>query len=128
MCGPLCQLERDGLNLRDNYSAERNGAYWDQRPVATTARLIEIGSVMGFWFVRAFLTRDKEAAASNLRGVLTSLGPAFVKIGQVASSRPDVVPPAYLKELEKLQDRIPPFNNAEAFESAVKSIHSMQIS
>ena len=82
--------------LRNNYSAERNGAYWDRRPVVTTARLLEIGSVFGLWFVRSFLARDEEAAASRLRDVLTSLGPAFVKIGQVASSRPDVVPPSVL--------------------------------
>lgn len=33
---------------------------------------------------------------------------------QAVSSRPDVVPPAYLSELEKLQDRIPPFSDADA--------------
>lgn len=48
--------------------------------------------------------------------VLVSLGPAFVKIGQALSSRPDVLPPAYLQELEKLQDRIPPFSTEAAFE------------
>lgn len=49
--------------------------------------------------------------------VLVSLGPAFVKIGQALSSRPDVLPPAYLHELEKLQDRIPPFSTEDAFKS-----------
>jgi predicted unusual protein kinase regulating ubiquinone biosynthesis (AarF/ABC1/UbiB family) len=43
------------------------------------------------------------AAAKYLTSVLTTLGPAFVKIGQAVSSRPDVVPPLYLKELESLQ-------------------------
>ena len=33
---------------------------------------------------------------------------------QAVSSRPDVVPPAYLSELEKLQDRIPPFSDTDA--------------
>ena len=33
---------------------------------------------------------------------------------QAVSSRPDVTPPDYLKELEKLQDQIPPFPDAEA--------------
>lgn len=33
---------------------------------------------------------------------------------QAVSSRPDVTPPSYLKELEKLQDQIPPFDDAEA--------------
>ena len=33
---------------------------------------------------------------------------------QAVSSRPDVAPPSYTRELEKLQDQIPPFSNADA--------------
>eukprot|EP00775_Hariotina_reticulata_P007778 gene7778-7976_t len=51
-----------------------------------------------------------------MREVLVGLGPAFVKIGQALSSRPDILPPAYLTELELLQDRIPPYPDAEAVE------------
>lgn len=36
------------------------------------------------------------------------LGPAFVKIGQAVSSRPDAVPPVYIKQLEYLQVPPPP--------------------
>jgi predicted unusual protein kinase regulating ubiquinone biosynthesis (AarF/ABC1/UbiB family) len=42
------------------------------------------------------------------------LGPAFVKIGQALSSRPDIMPPVWLEELEQLQDRIPPFPSDDA--------------
>ena len=42
------------------------------------------------------------------------MGPAFVKIAQAVSSRPDVVPPTYLDELAMLQDRIAPFSTTEA--------------
>ena len=38
----------------------------------------------------------------------------IVILVQAVSSRPDVVPPAYLSELEKLQDRIPPFSDDDA--------------
>ena len=34
---------------------------------------------------------------------------------QAVSSRPDILPPIYLAELEKLQDQIPPFSNADAY-------------
>lgn len=103
------------MDLRGNYNAEKNGAYWDRRPVVTTSRLVQIGSVFGVWYLRSIVDRDASTSASRLRSLLTSLGPAFVKIGQVASSRPDVVPPLYLKELEKLQDRIPAFDDSLAF-------------
>ena len=36
--------------------------------------------------------------------------------GQAVSSRPDVAPPSYTAELEKLQDQIPPFSSAEAMD------------
>ena len=44
----------------------------------------------------------------RLRMVLVDLGPTFVKLGQVLSVRPDIVPTDVLKELELLQDSVPP--------------------
>ena len=46
--------------------------------------------------------------AVRLREALEELGPTFVKLGQVLSRRPDLVPRVYLEELEKLQDRAAP--------------------
>ncbi|KPN72592.1 ubiquinone biosynthesis regulatory protein kinase UbiB [Neisseria sp. 83E34] len=46
----------------------------------------------------------------RLRLALESLGPVFVKFGQVLSTRPDLIPHDYAVELAKLQDRVPPFD------------------
>lgn len=46
--------------------------------------------------------------ATALREILSELGPTYVKIGQVLSTRPDLLPEPYVRELEKLQDQAPP--------------------
>jgi ubiquinone biosynthesis protein len=45
---------------------------------------------------------------------LTALGPAYIKFGQILSTRPDVVGPEMALELQVLQDKLPPFAMAEA--------------
>ena len=45
---------------------------------------------------------------------LTALGPAYIKFGQVLSTRPDVVGDKMARELRVLQDKLPPFSVAEA--------------
>lgn len=63
---------------------------------------------------------EKEVARlsryERLRLVLEELGPTFIKLGQLLSIRPDLVPPALVEELSKLQDQAPPFSFTEAKE------------
>ena len=56
----------------------------------------------------ARLTRE-ESMARRVRLVLEELGPTFVKLGQMLSQRPDILPPAYLRELAKLREHVKPF-------------------
>jgi hypothetical protein len=46
--------------------------------------------------------------AAAFRARLVELGPAFIKLGQVLSTRPDLLPPAYIEELSSLQDGVDP--------------------
>jgi ubiquinone biosynthesis protein len=62
---------------------------------------------------RRLLFRGRPVASprgvpQRLRLALEELGPTFVKLGQVLSTRPDILPPAYVAELSKLQDTVPP--------------------
>ena len=54
-------------------------------------------------------TEPPESRAVRLRKVLEELGPTFIKLGQILSVRPDLVPLDLCYELSKLQDRVPPF-------------------
>ena len=50
----------------------------------------------------------------RIRLTLESLGPIFVKFGQVLSTRRDLLPEDIANELAKLQDQVPPFSNEES--------------
>ncbi|HEY8291411.1 MAG TPA: AarF/ABC1/UbiB kinase family protein [Thermomicrobiales bacterium] len=49
---------------------------------------------------------------AELRQALEELGTTFIKLGQILSTRPDLLPPAYIAELQKLQDAVPPVPTA----------------
>jgi ubiquinone biosynthesis protein len=57
--------------------------------------------------------RGTALIGERIRRVLEELGPTFIKIGQVASLRQDLLPPDIVAELAKLQDEVPPFSYQE---------------
>ncbi|PIR23290.1 MAG: hypothetical protein COV44_03675 [Deltaproteobacteria bacterium CG11_big_fil_rev_8_21_14_0_20_45_16] len=49
----------------------------------------------------------------QLRKAFEELGPTFIKLGQIMSTRPDLLPPEYIAEFSKLRDDVPPFSFIE---------------
>ena len=66
------------------------------------------------------LPDPKESRSARLRMALEELGPVFVKFGQLLSTRPDIVPADMVRELDRLQDNVPPFD-ADQFTAIVES-------
>lgn len=74
------------------------------------------------WYVRAlvwllpsrYLIPARRPQAERLRLALESLGPVFIKFGQMLSTRRDLLPDDIALELSKLQDRVPPFSGIQA--------------
>lgn len=57
---------------------------------------------------------EEDTIAKRVTLALEELGPTFVKLGQLLSTRPDVVPEEFIQEFRRLQDRVQPFDAAEA--------------
>ncbi len=78
-------------------------------------------------FVKKFAKSSQEIApqysiAERSRMVLEDLGPTFIKLGQVLSTRPDLVPGSFIAEFEKLLDRVPPISFHEVSDQITMSL------
>ena len=60
--------------------------------------------------------------AKRLRAALEELGPTFSKLGQVLSTRPDLLPPEYIEELAMLQSHVPPMPESEVVQVAEQEL------
>jgi ubiquinone biosynthesis protein len=74
------------------------------------------------WFVRLLARRQDEPRGQRLREALETLGPIYVKFGQVLSTRRDLLPLDIADELARLQDRVPPFPSEIAVAEIERSL------
>ncbi|APB73877.1 MULTISPECIES: ABC1 kinase family protein [Paenibacillus] len=74
--------------------------------------LFQLLSLPRKWLTRE--TPESKTLGERIRLVLEDLGPAFIKLGQLASTRADLLPEPIIRELVKLQDQVPPFSSETA--------------
>ena len=67
---------------------------------------------------------DLAAKARAFRERLVELGPAYIKLGQVLSTRPDLLPKPYIDELEHLQDEVPPMPFEQVERTIEEELHA----
>jgi ubiquinone biosynthesis protein len=89
--------------------------------------LLPASARLALWLARLIERRSATPAANRLATALTALGPTYVKLGQFLATRPDVVGVVLARDLESLQDKMPPFPQAEA-ERAVEAALDRRLS
>lgn len=99
---------------RDAYDPDAARAFFVRRPLEVLARAVELGvrsagfggALLSDWLAGpAALEANAEERALQLAKVLTALGPTFIKAGQSASIRTDLLAPPYIRGLTSLQDQ-----------------------
>lgn len=83
-------------------------------------RATEIAAIMARHGLKELFGRSRAAGedstrarARRLRSALEELGPTFAKLGQILSTRPDLLPPEFIEELSTLQDSVAPLTQEQ---------------
>ena len=118
----LVMMDNDeGEQLPLEYDPDVIGDYWGRRPVAVFSRIVQLLSIAGGFLggvgMDLLTGKSKEnevRRAIQLRNIMTSLGPAYIKLGQALSIRPDLLSPAAMNELQQLCDKVPSYDSRVA--------------
>ncbi|KAG4907055.1 hypothetical protein AAZX31_20G067300 [Glycine max] len=112
----LVEVDESSEFLPLVYDPASISAYWGKRPRAVATRIVQLLSVAGGFLSRIAgdvinkkVKENEVARAIELREIVTSLGPAYIKLGQALSIRPDILSPVAMTELQKLCDKVPSF-------------------
>ncbi|HRO31181.1 MULTISPECIES: AarF/ABC1/UbiB kinase family protein [Micrococcaceae] len=104
--------------------------------------IAEVFSVHGFGFVVSALglsgrfpfhriprhaSGQAYSRPEHVRMALEELGPTFVKMGQILSTRPDLLPPPYVRELSRLQDQVGPIPAADVMAVLTEELGSTSV-
>lgn len=107
--------------IRTGATFERSGAMRMVLDAMEAPRALRISARVMGWPFRWLGYRGDKALPPVTRA-LTALGPAYIKFGQILSTRPDVVGPELAGQLRVLQDKLPPFPRATAMQSVEQEL------
>jgi predicted unusual protein kinase regulating ubiquinone biosynthesis (AarF/ABC1/UbiB family) len=104
------------------YDADAISQYYRRRPFQVWGRYLNtfvplLTFALKMWWDKRTQQTERNARkrAIQLREMLTGFGPAYIKMGQALSTRPDLMSATFLEELSLLQDQLPAFSNEIAF-------------
>ena len=107
-----------------SYNAKAIASRYRWRPWQVIWRAIAVIWLFGNFVIHLLWDRwtnkeiiNQPKRAIELRKILTTLGPTYIKVGQALSTRPDLIRKDFLDELIRLQDQLPAFDNRIAFDT-----------
>ena len=105
------------------YDVEAFEAYFARRPLRVLARAAVVAYELGAIGLNvAAQAGERRRRARALTETLARLGPAYIKLGQVMSTRADVFPVEYVEELAKLQDALAPSDARTSLEALEREL------
>ena len=104
------------LTLRCNYNKNLPSLSNNKRK-----QRIKTWKFAGEFLWRKYIQKDQAKLGAWTKDQLVELGPTFVKLGQIVSTRPDLYPPEFTRQLESLQDDVPPID-AEYVDNILEKI------
>jgi len=111
------ERKRSGAIPAMPHVVQEEGLQVEGRLLGRAARIGRVLAREGFQEVFAGTRTDDEdavrARARRLRAAMEELGPTFAKMGQILSTRPDLLPAPFIEELSTLQDRVPSMTEQE---------------
>lgn len=124
----LSSRDGGGDFLPTSWNAAAVEAYYKRRPALVARRVLEVstealsyGAALLADMVAGTSERNMGPRADQAMQSIERLGPAYVKVAQAMSTRVDLLQPAYLIAIQRLQDRVPPFPDAQAYASIERS-------
>lgn len=121
----------DEVGLPLVYDKELIQKYWKKQGSALSQRWTEFLGYAVPYLTRVLtlvvsgngeLQKNSASLAKDARVIMEKLGPTYIKLGQMMSVRPDVLPQEALVELKALQDSVKPFDTKTAVESIEKEL------
>jgi len=119
---PEGELLEQGWEKRGNSSAIRRNAEVWKFALSFVFKALKPRSMRKKGASEEEINAAKTEAANFITDGLLRLGPTFVKLGQVVSTRTDVLPAEYINVLKNLQDNVPGFSGARAKEIISKEL------
>lgn len=118
-------LSDEETGLPYDYNPRALREFFSKRPLAVLQRIVQLTTTGGNFALNLLLDNllkrnernpDLEVQrAGELRDLVTSLGPFYIKVGQALSIRPDILSPRSMVELQKLCDKVPSYDSKIAF-------------